>query len=82
MEQLDQPQVHAVVVVEDQQQLLRRRRLGGLDVVAQDRMDLLPAWVTHEGSQGAQGGRPRHGEEITDGVAIKDGIQHDDLGAQ
>jgi hypothetical protein len=82
VEQLDQPQVHAVVVVEDHQQLLRCRRLGGLDVVPQDRMDLLPTRVTHEGSQGAQGGRPRHGEEITDGVAIKNRIQHDHLGAQ
>ena len=82
MEQLDQAQVHAVVVVEDQEQLLGRRGLGGLDVVAQDRMDLLPARVPHEGSQGAQGGRPRHGEEITDGVVVKDGIENDDLGAQ
>ena len=82
MEQLDQAQVHAVVVVEDQEQLFRRRGLGGLDVVAQDGMDLLPARVPHEGSQGAQGGRPRHGEEITDGVFVKDRIEHDDVGAQ
>ena len=64
------------------EQLLGRRRLGGVDEVAQDRMDLLPARVTHEGSQGAQGGRPRHGEEITDGVVVENGVEHDDVGAQ
>ena len=57
-EQLHQTQVHAVEAVEDLQQLLGRRRLSGLDEVAQDRMDLLPARMAHEGSQGAQRGRP------------------------
>ena len=42
----------------------------------------VPARMVHEGSQGAQGGGPRQGEEITDGVGIKDGLQHDDVGAQ
>ena len=81
-EQLDQPQVHEVEAVEDLEQLLGRRRLRGVDEVAQHRMDLVPARMTHEGPQGAQGGRPRQGEEITDGVVIEDGVQHDDLGAQ
>ena len=44
-------------------------------------MDLVPARMAHEGSEGAQGGGPRHGEEITDGVGIKDRIQHDDVGS-
>ena len=68
-------------MVEDLQQLLGGRRLRRVDQVAQDGIDLVPARMAHEGSEGAQGGGPRHGEEITDGVGIKDGIEHDDVGA-
>ena len=82
MEQLDEPQVHEVEVIDDLEQLLGGGRLRDVDEVAQDGVHLRPARMVHEWSQGAQGAGPGEGEEITDGVGIKDGLQHDDVGAQ
>ena len=68
--------------IEHAEQLHRRRRLGRRGQAAEQRVDLLPAWMTDEGLQGAKRAGRREGEEIADGVVVEDRLENDDLSAQ